>query len=148
MKIRVATKFDIPEIFDMLRHYRDAGTIAGIDNIVDEDTPLKIMSYILAGAGLAIVCENEGHLSGMLLALKSPQLWDQSKFVMNEIVYWVEPHQRGSTAGYRLIDSYVKCCDDLKEQKQITNFTISQMNGQTLKYDRFGFKPIESTWSQ
>ena len=67
---------------------------------------------------------------------------------MNEICYWVEPEHRGSTIGYRLLKSYVELCDDLKDDGHITNYTISQMNGNTLKYDRFGFKRIEEVWSQ
>ena len=33
MKIRLATKFDIPEILDMLRNYRDSGIIPGVHDI-------------------------------------------------------------------------------------------------------------------
>ncbi len=150
MKIRSATKFDIPQIFDMLRHYRDAGTvngIGGIGEIVSEETPSKVMAYILAGAGLAIVSEADGKLTGMILAIKTPQLWDHTKYIMSEVVYWVEPEHRGTTAGYRLLAAYVEACDDLKDSGHIISYTISQMNGQTLKYERFGFKPVETTWS-
>ena len=150
MIVREATKFDQPQIFDLLRHYRDAGSvsgIAGIEDIVSEETPKKIMAYILAGAGVALVAEAEGKVAGMLLAVKSPQLWDHTKYIMQEIVYWVEPAMRGSTCGYRLLNAYVEACDDLKDSGHITNYTISQMNGQTLKYERFGFKPVETTWS-
>ena len=148
MAIRSATKFDIPQIFNMLRHYRDANTIIKLDAIVDEDTPLAIMTYILAGAGIALVSETAGTCTGMLLALKTPYLWDNTKYIMNEIVYWVEPEYRGTSAGYRLIKQYTEQCDDLKDSSAIINYTISQMEGQTLNYSRFGFKPIEHTWAQ
>lgn len=151
MKIRSATKFDVPQIFDLLRHYRDAGTvsgIAGIEEITSDETPAKIMSYILAGAGIALVAEVNGHIGGMLLAVKSPQLWDHTKYVMQEICLWVDQEHRGTTAGYRLISEYVQACDELVDEGHITNYTISQMNGQTLKYERFGFKPTETLWSQ
>ena len=151
MKIRSATKFDQPQIFDLLRHYRDAASMAKFSNITSiesEETPKKIMAYILAGAGIALVAELNGSIGGMLLAIKSPQLWDHTKYIMNEICLWVDPEHRGSTAGYRLISEYTQMCDDLVDDGQITNYTISQMNGQTLKYERFGFKPIETVWSQ
>ena len=151
MKVRSATKFDVPQIFDLLRHYRDAGSvsgIAGVENIKSEETPKKIMAYILAGAGIALVTEIDGHIHGMLLAVKSPQMWDHTKYIMNEICLWVDPEYRGTTAGYRLIAEYVQRCDDLVDDGHITNYTISQMNGQTLKYERFGFKKVEETWSQ
>ena len=147
MKIRSANKFDIPQILDMLRHYRDSGKIAGVEDIEDIATPMKILTYILVGGGCAIVSEQDMKLTGMLLAIKVPYLWDHTKFVMNEVVYWVEESSRGSTAGYRLIHEYVKQCDELKDSEKIINYTISQMEGQTLNYSRFGFRPIESTWS-
>lgn len=147
MKIRLATKFDIPQIFDMLRNYRDAGTIGGVSDITSEETPLRLMSVIFAGGGFAFVSEQEGKLSGMLLAIKAPHIWDNTKYEMHELAFWVEPASRGSTAGYRLINAYVDACNDLKDQQQITGYSISQMDGQTLKYARFGFKRTQETWS-
>jgi GNAT superfamily N-acetyltransferase len=86
-------------------------------------------------------------LNGMLLAVRTPYLWDNNRFVMNEIAYWVEPEYRGGTVGYRLLKEYINQCDDLKDQGKITNYTISQMEGQELNYSRFGFRPTEHTWS-
>jgi hypothetical protein len=44
-------------------------------------------------------------------------------------------------------DNNVEYCDELKDLNRISNYTISQMEGQELNYSRFGFKPIEHTWS-
>lgn len=145
--IRTANKFDIPQILDMLRHYRDAGIIAGVSDVVNEETPIKIMTHILAGGGIALVSEKNNKLTGMLLALKTPLLWDMQKFVMNEIAYWVEPEDRGTTTGYRLISEYTELCDVMVDMKQITRYTITQLEGQSFDYGRFGLKPIEHTWS-
>jgi predicted N-acetyltransferase YhbS len=139
MKIRHATKYDARSIINMLWHYHDSGDVEGL-NISDEQTALRVLTHILAGAGIALVAEKNNQLVGMLIAYKVPFLWDNSKYIMNEIAYWVEFEHRGGTAGYRLIKEYV-------EKKMIANYTISQMEGQTLNYSRFGFKPIEHTWS-
>ena len=146
MKIRLANRFDIPKIAEMLRHYQHSGSIKDL-KIEDESTGLRILTHILIGGGLAIVSEKDNNLTGMLLAVRTPFLWDNTQFVMNEIAYWVEKEHRGSTAGYRLINEYVKLCDTLIEDKKIMNYTMSQMEGQQLKYERFGFRPIEHTWS-
>jgi len=149
MKIRNATKFDMPQIFRMLRSYRDAGP-SMVKDIDDEATPTKIMNHILVGGGIAIVYDagvTGGGLHGMLLAVKTPSLWDASKFTMQEIVLWVDVLHRGTT-GHRMITEYVYQCNELKDQGHIESFTISQMHGSNLKYDRFGFKPVETTWSQ
>jgi GNAT superfamily N-acetyltransferase len=146
MKIRKANKFDLPKLKQMLWNYHDCGNIKGLD-ITSEETGLRILSMILAGGGVALVSEKDDELTGMLLAVRSPFLWDNSKTIMTEIAYWVEPEHRGSSAGYRLLKEYVEYCDELKDLNKICNYTISQMEGQELNYSRFGFKPIEHTWS-
>ena len=108
---------------------------------------MRVLTHILAGAGIALVAEKNDELVGMLIAYKVPFLWDNSKYIMNEIAYWVELEHRGGTAGYRLLKEYVKECEQMKDEAMIANYTISQMEGQSLNYSRFGFKPIERTWS-
>jgi N-acetylglutamate synthase-like GNAT family acetyltransferase len=144
--IRIANKFDIPQIMEMLRHYRGSGVVKSIP-VEQEETALKILTYIIVGGGLGLVSETKNKLNGMLLAIKTPYLWDNNKTIMSEIAYWVEPEHRGSTAGYRLLNEYVKQCETMKDNGKIDSYTISQMEGQNLNYSRFGFKPIEHTWS-
>jgi GNAT superfamily N-acetyltransferase len=144
--IRSANKFDVPQIIEMLWNYHDSGTIKGLD-VANDKSALNIVSMIVAGAGIALVSEKNNKLTGMLLAICVPYLWDNTKLVMNEVAYWVEPEHRGGTAGYRLLKQYTELCDDMKDQGRIQFYTISQMEGQSLNYERFGFRPIEHTWS-
>lgn len=144
--IRKANKFDITRIIEMLWNYHDSGNIKGL-SIDNDETAARILTHILLGGGIAIVSEKNNKLTGMLLAIRVPFIWDANKSIMNEIAYWVEPEYRGGTAGYRLLSHYVEICNELKDEGKIHNFTMSQMEGQTLDYSRFGFKPIEQTWS-
>lgn len=143
--IRLATKFDVPQIIEMLWHYHDSGKIKNM-SVKDDSTALKILRFILVGGGIALVSEKNGKLTGMLLAVKNHYLWDDSKFVMNEIAYWVEEEHRGGTSGYRLLHEYVTMCHKLKDEGKICNFTMSQMEGQNLDYSKFGFEPAHNTW--
>lgn len=146
MKIRLANKFDIPQLAEMLRHYRDSGAIKGL-KVENEETGLKILTAIIVGLGVAIVSEKNNVLTGMLLAIKSPFMWDNTKLVMSEIAYWVEPEYRGTTAGYRLLSKYVEIADEMVQKQIIITYTMSQMAEQKLDYSRFGLRPIETTWS-
>lgn len=146
MKIRLANKFDIPQLADMLRNYRDSGSIKGL-SVSNEETMFKILTAIISGLGVAIVSEKNNKLTGMLLAVKTPFMWDNSQLIMSEIAYWVEEEHRGSTAGYRLLSKYIEIADEMMQKQIIINYTMSQMQGQTLNYGRFGLKPIETTWS-
>ena len=145
--IRVANKFDMPRLIEMLWNYHNSGSIKGLE-ITNDRTATKILNIIFAGAGVALVSEKNNEVTGMLLAICTPFMWDNSKLVMNEIAYWVEPEHRGSTAGYRLLKKYTEMCDEMRDNNRIVNYTLSQMEGQELDYSRFGFRPIEHTWSQ
>jgi hypothetical protein len=145
--IRVANKFDMPKLIDMLWNYHDSGSIKGLD-VPNDSTAIKILSIILAGGGIALISEKNNEPTGMLIAICTPFLWDNTKLIMNEIAYWVETEHRGSTAGYRLLKKYTELCDEMRENGRIVNYTVSHMEGQQLDYSRFGFKPIEHTWSQ
>jgi GNAT superfamily N-acetyltransferase len=144
--IRQANKFDLPKIIEMLWNYHDSGNIQNLQ-IEDDKTATKIISIIIAGGGIALVSERDNELTGMLLALCVPYLWDSNKLVMSEIAFWVEEEYRGGTIGYRLLKEYVKMCDEMKDKGRIDYYTMSQMEGQELNYSKFGFKPIETTWS-
>lgn len=146
MTIRVANKFDLPRIIEMLWNYHDSGNISNLE-IEDDQTATRIITTILAGGGIALVNEQNNELTGMLLAICTPYLWDNSKLVMNEIAYWVEEDYRGGTQGYRLLKEYVERCEQMKDEGRIQFFTMSQMEGQELNYSRFGFRPVEHTWS-
>jgi hypothetical protein len=83
----------------------------------------------------------------MLIALKNPNVWDNSILVMNELAYWVNPESRGSSAGYRLIKAYQEYAEELKSQGKIKAYTISKMvTSPDLNYSRFGFNKIEEMW--
>lgn len=144
--IRVANKFDIPRLREMLLNYQSAGVLRGL-KITNEQTGLKILSTIIAGGGIGLVSEKNGVVTGMLLAVCTPFLWDNNQLIMSEIAYWVEPEYRNTTAGYRLLKKYTEMCEDLRDSGRIVNYTVSRMEGQDLDYSRFGFKPIEQTWS-
>ena len=144
--IRIANKFDMPKLIEMLWHYHDTGVVHNLE-VSDEETAAKILTHIFIGGGIAIISEKDDKPIGMLLAIITPYLWDHSKFVMSEIAYWVEPEHRGSTAGYRMLKKYIQECDKMKEQGRIHNYTMSQMEGQTLDYGKFGMRPMETTWS-
>jgi len=144
--IRVANKFDIPRLRKMLLNYQASGAIKNL-KITNEETGLRILSTIIVGGGIGLVSEKNGVVTGMLLAVCVPFLWDNSQLIMSEVAYWVEPEYRNSTAGYRLLKKYTEMCEDLRDSGRIVNYTVSQLAGQELDYSRFGFKPIEQTWS-
>jgi N-acetylglutamate synthase-like GNAT family acetyltransferase len=146
--IRTATRFDKPELFQMLRNYRDSGSIFGVQGIDNEPYIDSLLSHIMAGAGQVLVAEKNNKIIGMFIAIKTPFIWDNDYFSINELAFWVEPEHRGGTAGYRLLKQYVDTCVALKNEGKIKNFTVSRRAGTKLDYSKFGFQAVDENWSQ
>jgi hypothetical protein len=131
----------------MLRNYRSQTPWPRLAKCDNEEYVLKLLTTMLAGMGMMFVSERDYEITGMLLAIKQPNIWDPSIIQMNELAYWVEPEHRGSTAGYKLIKAYQNYCEDLVSQGKLESYTISKMvNSPDLDYGRFGFKKQEEMW--
>lgn len=147
MKIRQGDRWDMPDICELLRHYRSATPWKRMAEVDDEQWVTKLLSNILAGAGVIFVAEEQGQIVGMLLAIKNTNIWDPKIYMLQELAYWVEPEYRGGTAGYKLIKSYIDHCNELKQSGAIAGYTISKMvNSPDLDYGRFGFEKLEEQW--
>lgn len=130
----------------MLKRYREHSPIH-LHRSTGDEHAREILNHIFAGLGVVFVSEEDWGITGMLIAMRNPNVWDPKIMMMNELAYWVEPEHRGSSAGYRLIQTYKAYADQLKAQGDIQAYTISKMTtSPDLKYDRFGFEKIEEMW--
>lgn len=149
MKIRPATKFDLPDVIRMLKNYREACPLEELKLANDETYINTVFNSIIHGAGFAFIADYEGEAVGMILSIRAPSIWDPNIYLMKEMCYWVEPKCRNTSAGFRLLKEYVDACKAEKESGHISVFTVSKMTtSPDLKYDRFGFEPLEETWRQ
>lgn len=145
--IRQANKFDVPQIIEMLKQYRDDAPIEILKTANDQEYIERFLIDLIVGSGFILVAENEDKLIGMLIAGIVPNIWNPKVNQCSEIAYWVDPDFRGGTAAYRLIKSYVDECEKLYKSGRIQMITISKMvNSPDLKYQKFGFEKLEETW--
>lgn len=146
MNIRLANKFDLPYICDMLRNFRNETPIDIMRDCDNEDYINKLYHHIILGGGLALIAETEKPI-GMIIGIKDHNIWDPELKVLRELVYWVEPEHRGTTAGYRLIKEYNKHAQQLIDDGKIKLFTMTKMiNSPDLDFSRFGYKKTEEVW--
>ena len=147
MIVRKGSPFDVYAICNLLREYRSETPLKVLEKIENPDYIERMLSSIMAGAGLVLVAEKDKQVVGMLLAIVQPSIWSRNVMVMHELAYWVTPEHRNSTAGYRLLDLYVQHGKAMKSIGHIDHFFISKMvNSPDLKYDRFGFEKLEEMW--
>ena len=146
MKIRTANKFDLPYIVEMLRHFRDASPIPKIKECNNEAYINTLYHGILVGNGIAVVAEADKPI-GMIMGYITPSIWDPDMLILNELVYWVEPEHRNTTAGYRLLATYNNMAKELLNKNKIHMFTMNKMiNSPDLDFSKFGYRKIEEVW--
>jgi N-acetylglutamate synthase-like GNAT family acetyltransferase len=148
--IRQAQVKDTDQLIEMLHRYKLATPLECLKD-ANESTARKILDMIFTKNNGVILVSTDprGDLTGFLIAIKNFNIWDHTKFCMNELAYWVNPEARGTSAGYRLLKTYVDIATIMKNSGEITYFTVSKMiNSPDLNYERFGFKKLEETWSQ
>jgi len=146
MIVRQAQIEDCEEIYSMLREYKKNSPLKA-HQYLNEETAQHAVKFILEkNHGLILLSEDDEGVTGMIMALYSLNIWDQTIKFMNELAYWVKPEHRGSTAGYRLLKKYREYGDELMRRNQIEYFTISKMvNSPDLDYKKFGFDYLEET---
>jgi len=147
MKVREANKFDQQAINDMLRNFRGATPIDQMKKCDNEPYINKIFAHILAGAGVAFVVEEDNKPVGIIAGIIDHNIWDPGIYVMRELLFWVEPEHRGTTAGYRLIKAYNAAGQKLVDDGRIMMYTMTKMvNSPDLHFDKFGYRKAEEIW--
>lgn len=145
--IRHANKFDIDEIVRMLKAYRDNAPTQFLRDSSNQEHIEKLLSNILAGAGFILLATKEENVIGMVIAAQHPNIWNPDIVQISEIAFWVDEAHRGGKTAYRLLHAYIQQCEELKQEKRISFFSVSKMsNSPDLSYDKFGFEKLEETW--
>ena len=146
MKVRLANKFDLPVVLDMLRNFRNHTPIDMMRECNNEEYINKLFHHVILGGGVALIAEDKD-VAGMIIGVKDQNVWDPEVKVLRELVYWVEPQYRGSTAGYKLLLRYNKLAQELVDEQKINMYTMTKMvNSPDLDFTRFGYKKTEEVW--
>lgn len=143
--IRQATKYDKYQIINMLRQFRDESPIQQYKDFNNEEYISRLIDQILAGRGVIFIKPDIGFIAGLI----SPIVWCNKTLAMYELAWWVKPEHRKGTAGYRLLQAYIKHGNKLKEQGRIRLFTLSKLsNSPNLDYAKLGFVKTDENWMQ
>ena len=143
--IRQATKYDITQLTEMMRMFRDESPIQQYKDIDNPEYFNKLVNGIIAGQGVIFIEDNIGFIMGII----SPVIWCDQTLAMYELAWYVKPEYRHKTIGYKLLKAYIDYAKELKAQGRIKLFTITKMTtSPDINYSRFGFNKIEENWMQ
>jgi hypothetical protein len=143
--IRQATRYDKPQIIEMLKLFRDESEVDYVKTLTDETYINKLLDTILAGAGVVFLNDNKGFIMGFI----THTAWCDKTYQMYELAWYVKSEHRNTSIGYRLLKSYIDYGKELKEQGRIKLFSIAKMvTSPDIKYGKFGFTKMDETWVQ
>lgn len=143
--IRQATKYDKPQIIEMMKLFRKESKIQQYKNLNNEQYWNELLDTIIAGCGVIYIDDNKGLIIGLI----TPTIWCNKTYGLHELAWYVKPEYRNTTLGYKLLKSYIDFGKKAKEQNRIQLFTITKMvTSPDINYERFGFSKLDENWMQ
>ena len=148
MIIREADKFDLPKVIDLVSDFYNAVEL-DLKNYGELDLEYvnKLYHHIVLGGGVAIVAEHGDALIGLVLAIKNPNIFYPDKIVMNELLIYVDPVHRKSSACYKMLLKYKEIGEQLIKDEKITTFTVTKTEQlDQIKFENLGYRKTEEVW--
>lgn len=149
MNIRKGNKFDMPEVLQMIQDFQNqTNTPQSLKEPLDMIHLNKLYHHIILGGGICLIAEHDNKIMGMMLGLKNGSVWFPSQLTLCELMIYVKPEHRNSTVGGRLVKAYNKYAEEMRENKEIVQYTISvtQPFGK-MNYEKLGYKKTEEIWA-
>jgi len=147
MKVRSATQKDWPDIKRLMIDFANFNPVKDLQNPDYNPKHVDTVLDYICKKGVAVVCEHNGRVIGMLLATIQGDLWLPHIKRMTEVAWWVEEEYRGTTAGARLLKYYMGVGIEMKDQGYISSFTLTTLaTTPDLKLDKRGWTPIDFNW--
>ena len=148
MKIRESTKFDLPKVIELIGDFYE-GVELDLKNYgkLDLEYVNKLYHHIVLGGGVSIVAEHGDKLVGIILALKNPNIFYPDKTVLNELLIYVDPIHRKSSACYKMLLKYKEIGEQLIKDEKITTFTVTKTEQlDQIKFENLGYRKTEEVW--
>lgn len=144
--IRIATKYDIPMLLQMIEKYNAEIAIEKYkdQSLWDRQYISNLLFSLIVGKGFIII---DDEYRGMLLAVITPNVWCPKSYELNEMAWWVEPESRHGTLGGKLWLEFNKQAQKLLDEKRVDVVYTSLMVGSpTIDYSKRGFKLLETKY--
>lgn len=145
--IRGARLRDFHRIVDLITDFARASPVEhhrqGLVEV--RRTQNKLME--IQKSGIILVSETEGDIHGVIIGQIIPDMLFPEYKTLREIVWWVSPAHRNTTAGYKLLQGYLREGIELKSRGVIQDIVMTTLvNSPELKLESRGWQPIETNY--
>ena len=146
--IRLATYADAHRIIDLVHDFLCETAYDQAQDNFDREHTAKLI-WTVQQYGWIWISEDliTEQLTGMLMAVREPNMWIPKKSQMREIVWYVRPEYRSTSLAGKLFLKYQEKAEDQLKSGRISGyFTTKMPTTQGLNLERRGFKLTELTY--
>lgn len=108
--IRLGRADDAPWMLEEL-HAFDAAFRRGKFSLIPSSEDVAkdaVLALLTNSAFVTFIAERDGERIGFIVGHLGPHFYNPEFIQLTELLWWVPPQERGSLAGGRLLDAYVK----------------------------------------
>lgn len=146
MNVRPAAPSDLPAILEMSAKFYPLTSYS--ERIPFDPESTAVLAEALVQQHVLLVAEDCGRTVGMVGALLFPFAFNGKFRHAQEVVYWVEPEARGSSAAQKLIKGLRDACDwrgvHLVSMVNLHNSPPAA----AAMYEHAGYTLAEQTWAR
>jgi GNAT superfamily N-acetyltransferase len=144
--IRAAEPCDFPVIVEMGRNFHAQTAYQDIPYCAD--SALKWFEF-MSGQGMLLVAETAGKVVGVAGGVISPCILNEAYQLGAELLWWVEPEYRKTSAGARLLAGLEQAARDAGA-KRWSMIALEAVNPEAVgrMYLKSGYTPTERTFTK
>jgi hypothetical protein len=144
--IRLATRYDIPRLLEIVEAYAYENPIKCLGKSHNHFPKYveELLFSIIAGRGFIYIDNN---MRGAIIAIKQGNVWSPKVKELNELLWWVEPEYRNGTIGGRLWKAFDERAEEMLKAGDI-DFVVTSISasGPLIDYTKRGYAPLGASF--
>ena len=147
--ITTATQKDDDAIIKLLKRFAQEQPFSKLKLEAEQynDHHVRKVLYNVRAQGVVLLAHIDSEIAGIFMAVKTPDLWVPNIKILAELIWWVNPEHRESSAGLRLLKEYTKIGEQLVKKGEISTFTMTLLeNSPISNLEKRGWNPVETNY--
>ena len=147
--IKTATQEDDDAIIEVMKRFAEAQPFNKLKVAAEQynDHHVRKVLFGIRTSGVILLALKDNEIAGLFMAVKAPDMWVPNIRVMTELVWWVNPEHRESSAGLRLLKEYTKIGEKMVKKGEIATFTMTLLETSPIRnMEKRGWTPVETNY--
>jgi len=144
--IRLATRYDIPRLLEIVEAYAYENPIKTLGKTQHHNSKHveQLLFNIILGKGFILI---DNHMRGALIAIKQNNIWSPDVKELHELLWWVEPEHRNGSVGGRLWKEFDKIGTEMLSRGDV-DYVITSVSakGPLSDYTKRGYKAVGASF--